>query len=626
MLPSQDTEALASQIIALLQLGESDEVESKSARGGLPQDFWPTYSAFANTHGGVIVLGVKEDLNNHRFSLSGLDEGRAKKLKEDFWRKVNNRQVVSHCLLSNDDVQIVKIGECYVVKFDVPQATHEQRPVYLNTVPYDGTYRRNASGDYKCKRDEVQRMMADADLSHTTDSRILKGCTWDDIDIPSFEQYKRLFHLTKPSHPWLLLDDHSLMVKLRAYRKDRESGEEGFTLAGLLMFGKCEAIQYYLPHYFLDYRELQDENDGLPKNASHDAVPRWTDRVCLDGTWEPNLFQFFQKILPKLQSVLPTPFQLEEGQRKEETSAHVALREAMANLCVHADYSEKAALLITKSTKEIIFSNPGVMLISREQFFNGGMSVCRNPAIQQMFMMMGAVEKAGSGVDKILKGWSDVQWQSPYPREKSNPNVVELVMPLALLIDSRIIDELKNRFGNYIDNVDADELRILVTTLTEQTTNHMRLNEMLPLHRADLSVKLQKLCQDGVLVGEGNGRGRVYRLKENAAIIGVHSECESYVVRHHADEPSTIAQQIPKRWNVDEREAYICEYCTEWRTIQQIAAILGRKVTYVRNRILPPMNSSGKLSRKYPSKNHPEQQYKTVQSSLSLQVSNDDSL
>jgi putative divergent AAA ATP len=616
MYQHQNIEELAPQILELLQLGESEEVEFKSAKVGLPKDFWPTYSAFANTHGGIIVLGVKEDSDNHRFSLSGLDEGNAKKLKEDFWRNVNNRQVVSHCLLSNDDVQIVKIEECYVVKFDIPQATHEQRPVYLKSVPYDGTYRRNDSGDYKCERDEVRRMMADADLSHPTDSRILKGCTWDDIDLSSFEQYKRLFHLTKPLHPWLALDNQSLMVKLRGYRKDRESGEEGFTLAGLLMFGKGEAIQDYLPHYFLDYRELYDDSGGELKTASSEPAPRWIDRVYPDGTWEPNLFQFFQKILPKLQSVLPTPFHMEEGQRKEETSAHVALREALANLCVHADYSANGALLVTKSAKEIVFSNPGVMLISRQQFFNGGMSVCRNPAIQQMFMMMGAVEKAGSGVDKILKGWSDAQWQPPYPREKSNPNVVELVMPLALLIDSRIIDELRNRFGNYIDSIDADELRILVTTLTEQTTNHLRLNEMLPLHRADLSVKLQKLCQDGVLVGEGNGRGRVYRLKENAAIMGVHSECESHVVGHNADETSTIAKQIPKRWNVDEREAYICEYCTEWRTIQQIAAILGRTVTYIRNRVLPPMIASGKLARKYPCKSHPEQQYKAVQGSI----------
>ena len=45
----------------LIKTGENGVVEFKRGRGGVPGDFWPSYSAFANTDGGVIVLGVKEE-------------------------------------------------------------------------------------------------------------------------------------------------------------------------------------------------------------------------------------------------------------------------------------------------------------------------------------------------------------------------------------------------------------------------------------------------------------------------------------------------------------------------------------------------------------------------------------
>ena len=70
------------------------------------------------------------------------------------------------------------------------------------------------------------------------------------------------------------------------------------------------------------------------------------------------------------------------------------------------------------------------MLVSKEQYFSGGESICRNPALQTMFSMIGAVEKAGSGADTIVKGWDDAKFGTPVISEKAEPNKVELTLPI----------------------------------------------------------------------------------------------------------------------------------------------------------------------------------------------------
>ena len=60
------------QIQDILSKKEGIEVEYKSAKGGFPMSLWETFSAFANTDGGIIILGIKE--KDGHFYPDGLTE------------------------------------------------------------------------------------------------------------------------------------------------------------------------------------------------------------------------------------------------------------------------------------------------------------------------------------------------------------------------------------------------------------------------------------------------------------------------------------------------------------------------------------------------------------------------
>lgn len=488
-------------IFELIEIGENSEIEFKKAKNSVPKDLWETYSAMANTNGGTIVLGIEERFDkDERFDISGVES--VEKMLKDFWSTINGNKVNKNILME-ENVEVININHKKVIKIEVPRASYIDKPIYLNNNPYNGTYKRNYEGDYKCSQDEVNAMFRDAS-EKGFDSSILEYYDMDDLDMPTVNRYRNRFSVINLNHAWHNLSDEEFLIQLGAMDKDRKTKKVWLTVAGLLMFGKSVSIRSYFPYFDLDYLKMVDIDEDL----------RYNERFTIDGRWESNLFNFFTIVINKLSEDIPIPFKLNGITRIDDTPVHRAIREAFVNAIVHGDYSVQGTLRIKKFKDRFEFYNPGCLKIPVADIYKGGTSKCRNPFIQKMFRMIGFGENIGSGFFKILKAWKEQQWAVPILEENFATNEVVLKLNMISLVPEVYMGKLKEIYGNSLDLLNADEIKILVTAITEDEVTNARMQCVTDLHPNDITDMLRSMVNRGFLIEEGFGRGKKYMINE----------------------------------------------------------------------------------------------------------------
>ena len=386
------------QVLKALQLDENHERECKLAQGGLPESIWETYSAFANTEGGSILLGIKEHRDS--FTIQGLSEKQIIKYQKNFWSVLNDRNKISRNILLNHHVKVVEYDGKKLLEIQIPAADRHDKPVYVGTDPMKGTYRRDYEGDFLCTEASVRAMFADQ-RDKSIDSEVLEDMELDALNMETVKGYRVLFEQLHEGHPWNKLMKDEFLIKLKAAAKNKK-GEVSPTVAGILMFGDADRITDVFPDYFLDYREECDEK-GV----------RWLYRThSNEGDWSGNLFDFFYKVTTRIDDDVAVPFvNRREGIRVDRVEVHDAL--AVANALVHSNYYGRRGIVIIKHGKEITISNPGTIRITKEEFYAGGNSDPRNPNLLKMFGFVNVGERAGSGVDKIMTAWEEQHWEKP---------------------------------------------------------------------------------------------------------------------------------------------------------------------------------------------------------------------
>lgn len=143
-------------------LKETWQVECKLAQGrdgsgSLPEDIWETYSAFANTQGGDIFLGLRE-LGPGNYELAGIPN--AAKVVKQLLQGLETPGVVSANILCIDSIGILTIEGKDIIHVHVPRAPVYLRPIYIGSNVLNGSYVRSQSADIRLDPERVRRLQA----------------------------------------------------------------------------------------------------------------------------------------------------------------------------------------------------------------------------------------------------------------------------------------------------------------------------------------------------------------------------------------------------------------------------------------------------------------------------------
>lgn len=263
------------------------------------------------------------------------------------------------------------------------------------------------------------------------------------------------------------------------------------------MFGNEYDIVREFNAYFLDYQE------------QYDADIRWTDRIISSsGDWSGNVYDFYFRVYNKLIQDIKVPFKMDGGTRIDDTPVHQALREALANCLVHADYYGRQGLVIIKKRDSITMSNPGSFRIEVDAAKSGGVSDPRNGAMLKMFNLIDIGERAGSGIPLIFGAWREQGWAMPAVTEQLEPE-----RTILSLVFKKTGDK-KQAIKTSDTTIYSRQRQSVIEYLTREIKADCKtIAELLGISRPRARAVLTKMVKEEIVVTEGSNRNRTYKLK-----------------------------------------------------------------------------------------------------------------
>lgn len=186
--------------------------------------------------------------------------------------------------------------------------------------------------------------------------------------------------------------------------------------------------------------------------------------------------------------------------RRDDSLQHKAVREAVTNMIIHADFMVNGLLRIEKYDDRIVLTNPGLLKLPLDQIYHGGESKARNQRMQNLFRMIGYGENLGSGFPLILNAWNEKHWMKPELLEQTELMQVKLT----LYIQNNVASGSSNDPINDPINLTERQKLILQTFSEEKSLSKERLCEKTGLSDATAKREIAFLKKAGYLERVGS--------------------------------------------------------------------------------------------------------------------------
>jgi ATP-dependent DNA helicase RecG len=272
----------------------------------------------------------------------------------------------------------VRVGEALLLYTYVPQSSQVHR---TDGVVFD----RGHEGDFRVVDNERISQLYARKSNYYSEGRIFPHLRLTDFKPGLLDKVRALLRARRADHPWLLLQDAELLRSAGLYQVDPLNGEQGYTLAAVLLLGSDELLQTVLPAYRIDALVRRQD------------VNRYDDRLDIRG----NLIEAYDQLMDFVAKHLPDPFYLDG--RVRISLREKIFREVVANLLVHREYlnGRPARFIIYADRVEVDNANHAVSHGPLDP--RGFAPFPKNPTLARFFAQLGRVEELGSGVRNVTR-------------------------------------------------------------------------------------------------------------------------------------------------------------------------------------------------------------------------------
>ena len=415
-------------ISELLKQEEGLHLEFKVSKRNLSDSLFETYSAFANTDGGDIYLGIGDVLPR---KIIGVEN--PKQQIANFIKAVQNKSKCSCNLISDEDIELIKTKEGDVVKIHVKKAPLCEKPVYINGV-LDQSYIRLGEADQKMSKNQILSFLEDRELTHMDGKKNSLGLGIESLNKDTLCDFRLLLEKTRPNSLLLELDDKQLLERIGAIVHD-ENKDNILTNGAVVFFGQYADIARLFPTFHLDYQRYASGKE------------RWEERIASDDfSFSGNMFDFYARVMNSLKSRLPNAFRRDIGAANDDgSSLYDAVSEALINALTNMSLLLDGGVLVQAYPDRIVFRNSGDMLVDKQQTFRGGVSIVRNPTIMTFFRALNLAERSGFGIPTIISVMRKNKYPDPILETTSDGRFTKLTLLFTPTASSGSSSKRKNK-------------------------------------------------------------------------------------------------------------------------------------------------------------------------------------